>query len=269
MEDLQREIDLGLIELITCRQCGQQKPASARTPGWCVDCEKAYNNRYSYMRQHNSNWMEVAKENDIALWERQPGETQLEWTIWQHYRDSYPGARPSYKKIAEAAGTTYDYVAKVATRWSFNARMQAWITECDRITLAQRRQEVLDMNKDHIAMAVKLREKMNAAIDFIDPATLKPRELNSLLKTMTDLEKKARMDVMDVESQLSDGFVDHENPNLKKSPTKQGDLSEVVSILLKAGALGDITQIGVRQTETKTTEVVMRDSDGNELSSES
>lgn len=262
------ELELGLIEVITCTRCGQQKPAG-KTPGWCVDCERAYNNRYSYFRQQNSNWLEVAKENGIDVWERQPGETQLEWTIWQAYRDSYPGAKPSYKKVAEKAGTTYDYVVKVASRWSFNTRMQAWIAECDRVTLAQRRQEVLDMNRDHINMAVKLREKMNAAIDFIDPATLKPSELNSLLKTMTELEKKARMDTMDVESQLSDGFVDHENPNLKKSPTKQGDLSEVVSILLKAGALGDITQIGVRQTETKTTEVVMRDNDGNELSSES
>lgn len=260
--------ELELVEIITCRHCGQQKPAG-RTAGWCLDCEKAYNSRYQYLRQHNSNWMEVAKDSGLELWERQPGETQLEWTIWQHYRDSYPGARPSYKKIAALAECTYDYVAKVASRWGFNTRMQAWITECDRVTLAQRRQEVLDMNKDHIAMAVKLRNKMNAAIDFIDPATLKPSELNSLLKTMAELEKKARMDQMDVEGQLSEGFVDHDNPNLKKSPTKQGDLSEVVSILLKAGALGDITQIGVRQTETKTTEVVMRDRDGNELSSES
>lgn len=256
------------IEMIDCPRCGQRKPVG-KTPGWCADCEKAYNSRYHYLRQQNSNWMEVAKENGIDLWERQPGETQLEWVIWQHYRDSYPGAKPSYKKIAELADCTYDHVARTASRWCFNTRMQAWIAECDRVTLAQRRKEVLDMNKDHISMAVKLREKLNAAIEHIDPATLKPSELNSLMKTMADMEKRARMDVMDVEGQLGEGFVDHENPNLKKSPTKQGDLGEVVSILLKAGALGDITQIGVRQTETKTTEVVMRDSDGNELSSES
>lgn len=253
-----------LVEIITCRKCGQQKPASPRTPGWCVDCERAYNNRYSYLRQHNSDWPEVAKENGLALWERQPGETQLEWTIWLAYRDSYPGSKPSYKAAAEKAGTTYDFVVKTATRWSFNMRMQAWIAECDRITIAQRRQEVLDMNKDHIAMAAKLRAKMHAAIDNIDPYSLKPGELSSLLKTMSELERKAQLESMSIEQQLSDGFVDADNPNIKKSPTKQGDLGEVVSILLKAGALGDITQIGVRKTET--TEVVMRDSDGNEAS---
>lgn len=258
-----------LVELITCRQCGQQKPASRKTPGWCEDCEKAYNNRYTYMRQKNQDWQEIAKENGLELWERQPGETQLEWTIWQAYRDSYPGAKPSYKGLAEKAGTTYDFVVKVAARWSFQTRMQAWITECDRITLAQRRQEVLDMNADHIAMAAKLRAKMHTAIDNLDPYTLKPGELSGLMKTMAELERKAQTDRMAIEQTQSEGFVDAGNPDIKKSPTKQADLGEVVSILLKAGALGDITQIGVRQTETKTTELVMRDADGNEAGYES
>lgn len=251
-----------LVELITCRQCGQQKEASKRTPGWCVDCERAYNNRYSFRRKHNVDWPEIAKENGIELWERQPGETQLEWSIWLAYRDSYPGAKPTYKGVAEKVGSTYDYVKDVAMRWRFNMRLQAWIAECDRMTLAQRRHEVLAMNADHISMANKLRAKMHLAIDNIDPYSIKPGELSSLLKTMAEIERKAHLEALSVETQQGDDFVDAENPNLKKSPTKQNDLSEVVSILLQAGALGDITQIGVRQT----TEVVMRDNDGNEAS---
>lgn len=255
-----------LVEIITCRQCGQQKPASTRTPGWCVDCERAYNARYSYLRQKNSDWMEVAKDSGLELWERQPGETQLEWSIWQAYRDSYPGAKPSYKKVASVVDTTYDFVAKTAARWSFQIRMQAWVTECDRMTVAQRRREVLDMNREHIDMATRMRAKLSQAIDAIDPLTLKPSEINGLMKTVTDLEKRAHLDTMSLEAQQSEGFVDADNPEIKKSPTKQGDLSEVVSILLSAGALGDITQIGVRQVKTETTEVIMRDSDGNEAS---
>ena len=253
-----------LVEIITCRQCGQQKPASRRTPGWCIDCERAYNNRYSYQRQNNGDWPEIARENGIALWERQPGETQLEWSIWQAYRDSYPGAKPTYKGVAEKVGSTYDFVKSVASRWSYNMRMQAWIAECDRITVSQRRQEVLSMNADHIAMAAKLRAKMHKAIDNIDPYELKPSELSGLLKTMADLERKAQTDSMAIEQMQSEGFVDADNPNIKKSPTKQQDLGEVLNILLKAGALGDVTQIGVRKTET--TEVVVRDTDGNEAS---
>lgn len=250
-----------LVEIITCRQCGQQKPASPRTPHWCVDCEKAYNNRYSFMRQQNADWMEVAKENGIELWDHQPGETQLEWSIWQAYRDCYPGAKPSYKGVAEKVGSTYDFVKKTAVRWSFQTRMQAWIAECDRITIAQRRQEVLDMNADHIAMATKLRAKMHTAIENIDPFSLKPGELSSLMKTMAELERKAHMDSGAIEAMRAEGFVDADNPELKKSPTKQGDLSEVLGILLKAGALGDVSALGVRTTETKVTEVVMREDD--------
>jgi hypothetical protein len=216
------------------------------------------------MRQHNADWQEIAKENGIDLWERQPGETQLEWSIWQAYRDSYPGAKPTYKGVAEKVGSTYDYVVQVAKRWSFNMRMQAWIAECDRITMAQRREEVLAMNADHIAMATKLREKMHVAIDHIDPFTLKPSELSSLLKTMSELERKAHTDSMAIEQMAAGGagLVDAGNPDIKKSPTKQADLSEVLSILLKAGALGDIGAVGVRQT----TEVVVRDNNGNEAS---
>lgn len=117
------------------------------------------------------------------------------------------------------------------------------------------------MNADHISMASKLREKLNMAIDNIDPLELKPSELNSLMKTMAELERKARTDTMAVETMRAEGFVDADNPELKKSPTKQGDLSEVLSILMKAGALGDVGSLGVRTTETKVTEIVAKNND--------
>lgn len=250
-----------LVEMVLCRQCGQTKEPSRSTPGLCLDCEKAYNARYSYMRRKNEGWMDVAKASGLELWERQPGETQLEWTIWQAYRDSYPGAKPSYRKTAEIAGSTYEFVKSVASRWNFQMRMQAWIAECDRITVSQRRQEVLDMNKAHITMAAKLRAKIDTAIDGLVPEMLSPKEINSLLKTMADLERRAQMDSMSIESMAAGDFVDNDNPELKKSPTKQSDISEVLGILLSAGALGDITHIGVRKTET--TEVVVGDAQGN------
>lgn len=269
VEFISTGVENALVEACKCRKCGLMKPRSLRTPGWCEDCEKAYNSRYTYLRTHGNaaSWVEVAKESGLELWERQPGETQLEWTIWQTYRDSYPGSKPSYKAVATKVDTTYDFVRKTAARWTFQVRMQAWIAECDRITMAQRRREVLDMNAAHIAMAEKLRKKLDAAIDNIRPDELKPSDLNSLMKTMADLEKKARVDTITVETQMAESVVDNENPELKQSPTKQGDLGEVVKILLAAGALGEITQIGVRKTET--TEVVMRDADGNEVSHES
>lgn len=251
-----------LVEMIQCRQCGQTKPASRSTPGWCEDCEKAYNSRNSYIRSVNAGWQDVAKDSGLELWDRQPNETQLEWSIWQAYRDSYPGAKPSYKQVADIVDTTYDFVKKTARRWDFQVRMQAWIAECDRITLAQRRQEILDLNKSHIDMAKRLRGKLSEAIDLVDPATLKPSELNSLLKTVTELEKKAALDNVGQDASLREDAavaLGNGNPDLKVSQTKQDDLGAVLNILVNAGALGDITHIGVRTTETKTTEIVARD----------
>lgn len=253
----------GVVEqIVKCRRCGQEKPADHRDKHLCVDCVRAENNRVTYQRRHQGDWMEIAKDAGIDVWLQQPGETQLEYTIWCAYRDSYPGAKPSYRKAAEKAGTTLNYVQNVAQRWTFNARMQAWMTECDRLTMEQRRREILEMNADHVDMARRIREKLSVAIDMVDPASLKPSELGSLMKLATDLERKARLDTVEQDEKYKGVLVDAENPNIKKSPTKQGDLAEVVNILLSAGALGSVTQIGVRETTTR--EIIAKDDDGNE-----
>lgn len=247
--------------MVNCPRCGQYKPAHQTDRHLCVDCARAENTRVTYYRQHQEDWIANAKENGIDLWAQQPGETQWEFTVWTAYRDSYPGKKPTYGDVARQLNTTYNSVKKIAQRWSFQLRMQAWMKYCDEITLLQRRQEILDMNKDHVDMAAALRAKLNTAIEAIDPLALKPSEISSLAKLAADMERKARLDTIEQEELRRDSLVDTENPDLKKSPTKQSDLSEVVGILLKAGALGDITQIGVRQT--KTTEVALVDSSGN------
>lgn len=256
-------VDAGeeVVPLIKCPRCGQEKPRHHADQHLCVDCVKAENNRITYYRRHQENWMDVAKEAGLDVWLQQPGETQWEYTVWTAYRDSYPGKKPKIADVARQLGTTYTVVQKIAQRWSFPVRMQAWMQECDRITMLQRRQEVLDMNKDHVDMAARLRAKLSSAIDMIDPTALKPGEISSLAKLAADMERKARIDTIAQEELRRDLVVEAENPELKKSPTKTNDLSEVVGILLKAGALGDITTIGVK--ETKTTQVVVGDSDGN------
>lgn len=244
-----------LVEMLVCPKCGQTKPADKRDRHMCVDCAKAENSRYSYLRVTQAqDWVAQAADAGLEIWLQQPGETQWEYTVWQCYRDSYPGKKPTYGDVAKQLGTTYTVVSKIARRWSFPTRMQAWITECDRITLAQRRNEILNMNAQHISMAQRLNEKLSSAIDCIVPESLKPSDIASLARISTDLERKARVDSIDQATLLSDINKDMDNPELKRSPTKGNDLTEVVQILLQAGALGNVTQIGVRETtETKTT----------------
>ena len=249
------------VGMVKCKKCGFTKPVDTRNRHMCVDCAKAENSRYTYYRQHQEDWIAIAKESQIDLWLQQPGETQWEYTVWCTYRDSYPGKRPTYSQVAEQLCTTRNVVAKIGQRWNFSIRMQAWMAEVDRITMAQRRQEILDMNKEHVDMASRLRQKLSVAIDNIDPELIKPSEIASLARVAEDIERRARLDTIAQEEMRKELTADIENAELKKAPTKQSDLSEVVSILMKAGALGDIAGIGVR--ETKTTEVVVKDKQGN------
>lgn len=255
-----------LVEMIVCAHCGQSKPADSRDRHLCEDCVRAENSRYTYLRMHQGDWMAAAQDAGLEVWLQQPGESQWEYTVWMTYRDSYPGKKPSYSDVARQLGTTYNVVKKIAQRWTFPTRMQAWIVECDRVTMQQRRSEILAMNAEHVSMAQRLRDKLSAAIDMIEPAMLKPSDIASLAKLSADMERKARVDTEAQEDMLRELSQGVENPELKKSPTKQNDLAEVVQILMSAGALGDVTHIGVREvTETKTTrEVVARGESGVE-----
>lgn len=248
---------------IECPRCGQVKTADRRNPHICVDCAKAENSLYTHRRMHND-WTTVAQESGIELWQQQPEETQWEYTVWLAYRDSYPGKKPSYRAVAEQLGTTVNAVMKIASRWSFQMRMQAWMRYCDEVTLLQRRTEILDMNKSHIDMATSLRNKLASAIDMIEPVALKPSDIASLMRISADLERKARIDTIAQEELVHDLTSDNDNPNLKKAPTKQSDLSEVVQILMKSGALGQIAGIGIK--ETKTTEIALVDTKKNAAS---
>jgi hypothetical protein len=134
----------------------------------------------------------------------------------------------------------------------------------DDITMLQRRDEILSMNKSHIDLATKIRQKVDLFVDTMSIAEMKPGDAVQLLKLSAELEKNARIDTLAQEEQRNILLVDSENPDLKKAPTNQADLQEVVNILLKAGALGTVTKVGVKQT----TEVVMVDESGNTSSME-
>ena len=234
--------------LIKCRRCGQEKTPHKTNRHLCEDCVKAENNRISYYRYHNFNWIDVAKEAELELWERQPAETDREWQIWLAYRDMYPSKRPSYREVAEQLGTTIAVVKKVAARWDFPVRLQAWAKYVDNLILKQRQQEILDMNKKHIEMAQALNEKLATAINAIDPYELTPRDIKGLLQLSTELERKARLNNPDViRPELTD-----DSPDLKESPTKVEDLKEVLDILVKANVF---KTIGVKQT----TEIVVKE----------
>ena len=124
------------------------------------------------------------------------------------------------------------------------------------------------MNREHVEMAAEIRKKLKVAINSIEPVGMKPTDITSLARLANEMERKARIDTIAQDEMRKQLLTDNEGPDLKKAPTKQSDLGEVVNILMKAGALGDIAQLGVRQVETKTTEVVVKNNQGDTSSIE-
>ena len=240
-----------LVPIITCRRCGQQKAPYKEDGHLCEACVKAENNRVSYYRQHNFNWVDVAKEAELELWERQPAETDHEYHIWLVYRDTYPSKKPTYRGVAEQVGTTINVVKKIGLRWHFPTRMQAWAKRCDELTLKQRTEEIVGMNQKHITMAQKLNEKLLTAIESIKPHDIEVKDIKGLLQISSELERKARMHDMEL---FKPSIVEDGNPDLRKVATKTEDLKDVIEILAKAGML---TNVGIRQTTT--TEVVVKE----------
>lgn len=248
-------VEEGLVAPFVCRRCGVEKTEhDANNKHLCRDCAKLENNRYSYLRTANTDWMKLAIESGLDVWLQQPNETQWEYSLWSHYRDQYPGKKPSFRDVARDCCTTYNVVTKASARWSWAARMQAWMTECDRLTMAQRTQEILDMNKEYISLSQRLRSKASQAIDSLSVEGMSAQEITSLLKTAEALERKAHTDSTAQATLQSDLSRGDENPELKKSKdTDEKGLQETLAVLLRSGALGSITQVGVRETTTKET----------------
>ena len=234
--------------VISCPRCGREAAPHRNNPHLCVECVKAENNRVSFAKK-NTDWLEIAEAADLELWERQPAETDREWQIWVAYRDMYPSVRPSYKSVAEQLSTSVDNVRKISSRWHFPVRMQAWAKHADTLVVNQRRKELLDMNAAHVSLAQKLQKKLDTAIDNLNEYKLKPNELSTMLKTMAELERKARMDQV----ALVKPAVDADAPELKRAEPALDEMAEIVAVLKEAGLFD---AVGVRKTVT--TEVVMK-----------
>ena len=239
---------------IYCPHCGRDHVMqSAFTRGMCVDCYQALANRNTVAyRRGDPDWKDKAKKAGVALYERQPQESQRDYDIFKTYMMMYPLERPTLKKVAEKLGLTYGTVRDCSMRCHFKERLDAWMRECDKATLLKRRNDMIEMNSQHIEMATTLRSKLLAAMSMLEPGSLKPTEIAQLAKLANSMEREARIDQIaqeEMRAELTSGNED--NPELKKSVTSTGDLSEVLSVLVKSGALGDAKSVGVRVSEDK------------------
>lgn len=123
-------------------------------------------------------------------------------------------------------------------------RLQAWARYTDDTMLEERAAAIKEMNSKQLGMAQTIQDKLKEAIDSLEPTLLKPNEIVNLFKVATELERR----VVTAMPEKVEGTM-LETGNKTEQLTKAEDLSEVVSILTKAGVINlEGKTVGVEQS---------------------
>lgn len=227
-----------------CRRCGTHLNQSSVDKTLCGACYAKEAKNTALAKTVNSSWMDIAEEAGLALYERQPEESDEEWRVWCRYRDHYPMKLPTWSQLAEECQISVATVLKISGKWSFKVRMQSWARAADDATSQQRIEAIRKMNERQVDMAMKLQDKLSTAIDNLDPMLLRPGEIVNLMKAATELERRIKLAV----PEKVDGTVQAAGTKQKKL-TKVENLDEVVHILSASGLLPG-QKLAVEQTTT-------------------
>lgn len=227
-----------------CARCGSTSHKSKKDSSLCEPCSRVNAQSATKALTHNSNWMELAEEIGLEIFERQPEETDIEWRIWSTYRNYYPLKLPTTAELAARVGCGASQVVRAMSKWSYKVRLIAWARYTDADIQERRIQAVREMNTNQLEMAKTIQDKLKTAIGLLQPETLRPNELVNLFKVSTELERRVTEYVEErVESTAT------QSSTKQQEMTKPEDINEIVAILRQTGMLDNRT-IGVETTTT-------------------
>ncbi len=251
-----KECGVAMVPNWRCDDCGSSVDRSVKDNRYCTKCYLKHVENTKLAQKTNENWMEQAEQLGLAIYERQPEETDNEWLVWITYRAHYPLKMPSWTALSQECDLSVASVTKAASRWNYRARLVAWARQTDDTMQEERIVAIEEMNRRQLTMAKTIQEKLGTAIDRLDPTLLRPGEIVNLFKVATELERRVTMATPEkVESTAT------EAKSVSKPKTKAEDLSEVLGILQSTGVLQN-TGSKVVGVEQKTTILVKED--GNE-----
>ena len=191
-----------------------------------------------------NDWQALSRSLGLELFERQPEETDEEWRCWDAYRRAYPSKLPTMSQLSKQVGVSVATLVRMSERWSWKVRMMHWSRATDADIQDERRVAIKEMNQKQLGLAQSMFDKLQEAVDYMDPATMKPSEITNMFKVVTGLQKDIATYTEEVVDQPAlDGHA------VKQAQvTKKEDLSSVAEILASVGLLDGAT-LGVRTTE--------------------
>jgi hypothetical protein len=199
-------------------------------------------------------WQSLSRSLGLELYERQPEETDNEWRAWMMYREYYPGKLPTMSELSKKTGYTVATLVKYSQKWNWKVRMLHWSRATDATIQSDRVAAIKDMNRKQLQISQTMMDKLVEAMDYLDPATMKPSEITNMMKFATGLQK----DIISYTPEQIDQPGMDMHAVKQSQVTKKEDLGSVAEILASVGLL-DGKQIGIR-----TTEVVIQKEEGNE-----
>jgi len=123
-------------------------------------------------------------------WEIQPGESAKSFQAFIIYRDL--GAKRSYVKTAELVGKKVSTVTLWGRTHLWVSRVEAWVSEQDRITREELSKGVTSMRKRHVDLAIAMLVKAAQALQRIPADELKPRDIATMVDIASKLERLSR-----------------------------------------------------------------------------
>jgi len=135
----------------------------------------------------------TASTEELALWERQPKESEQAYAAFCIYRDTKPHDR-SKMDVSRQLSKNESLVYKWARVHNWDARVLEYDNWIERQAAAAAVERIVSMRKRHINIAMKMQEVGLKALSEMNPRFMKQNEVRLFLTTALEIEKANRTD---------------------------------------------------------------------------
>lgn len=145
--------------------------------------------------------------DNMYPWERLENESSVNFEAFAIYRDM--GRERSLSKVAERLNKSETLMGRWSGKYDWVKRAAAWDDEQDRIAreIAQKEQaeEIKKMRRRHAALAKKMLDTADAALDAFDLDDIKPSDVGRLVDIASKLERISLGDAGEVVEERDGG----------------------------------------------------------------
>ena len=128
-------------------------------------------------------------ETPSEIWLKLPNESEQAFNAWCAYRDMNPPR--SMRKLALECNKSLTLLARWATRWRWQKRLEAFLRNREETRLLELEQTIKQTKERHIGIAQMMQGKAIERLREIDPKQLSPDSVVKFLDLAVTMERKS------------------------------------------------------------------------------